>query len=120
MRSRDLSARYSYVYIYPFRAYYNCESNVIGAKGLTAFNVTYDDLSATTGIDLITKDAASSLAIQSIAGGLVLRANNDVDVKIFSSSGQPIFAKSLKMGQQTELSLTSGIYVVNGKKVAVY
>ncbi len=119
LNSSNLSASRPYVYIYPFRAYYSTANNGGNAKKLSAFTITYDELT-TTGISLVTNEANSNLSIQSIVGGLIIKANNDVNVKIFSTSGQQVFAKSLKNGQQTELSLTAGIYVVNGKKVVVY
>ena len=116
--SKNLSYRFDNVYVYPFRAYFAHEASN-GAKLMRGFNVTFDDLLA-TGIGSVTKEAdRSGVQLTASQGALDIKAYETVNVVVYSETGATMFSSTLTAGESKTVALSSGIYVVNGKKVII-
>ena len=70
-----------------------------------------------SGVDGIA--AGGNSTINATNGGLTVTAEADMTLSIYNASGILVTKQSLKAGETTSVSLTSGVYVVNGKKILV-
>lgn len=116
--SKNLSYRFDNVYVYPFRAYFAHEASN-GAKLMRGFNVTFDDL-LVTGIGSVTKETdRSGVQLTAGHGTLNIKANESVNVVVYSATGATMFRSTLTAGESKTVALSPGIYVVNEKKVII-
>ncbi len=90
-----------------------------GAKLMAGFNVTFDD-PLVTGIGSVTKDSdRSGVQLTAGHGTLNIKANESVNVVVYSATGATMFRSNLTAGESKTIALSPGIYVVYGKKVII-
>lgn len=116
--SKNLGSQYDYVNVRPFRAYFAHESSS-SAKLMAGFNVAFgDDL--TTGIDNLSVDtSAEGLQLSTSHGRLTMKASEPTDVEVYSAAGVTMLRTTLGAGESKAIALSSGLYIVNGKKVII-
>jgi len=117
--SKNLSAKYEYVNVFPFRAYFAHKTSSSSAKAMDGFTVSFDD-NWTTGISDVNSFVGSALTLSAGQGTLTMTADSDQKATVVSASGLPAWKGTLRAGQTVTVSLPAGIYVVNGKKVIIY
>jgi hypothetical protein len=116
--SKNLSYKYDHVYVYPFRAYFAHQASN-GAKLMAGFNVTFDD-NQTTGIDdLSSVGETSGLQFNVSHNRLDINATSTSTVSIFSATGTIIAQTRLSAGETKSYALSSGLYIINNKKVII-
>lgn len=114
-----LAERYDAVYVLPFRAFYNTENS---AAKLRYMSISTDpnDVTETTGIARDSSQDMRQPIVSSTAPGMLsVRGSWDMDVAVYSISGQRITAISVAKGETKTVQLPSGLYLVNGEKVFV-
>lgn len=116
--SLNVKDRFSSIYVLPFRSYYASAST--SARSVRYIHISTEPTADPTGIDTPAADAPSDGFVCSAqAGQLVIRANRDLRVCIRNLNGQTVHVATLHAGESSAVALPSGIYVVNGVKVAV-
>ena len=117
LSSTNLRPEFPYVYVYPFRAYYEYSSAGAPAK-LFSFWATLDEEFGTpTGIT--DTNAVPDLAIVPGEGSLTASAREATVVKVYGSNGVMVWSVSLDRGETQTVTLPGGLYIVNGKKIIV-
>lgn len=117
LSSTNLRPERPYVYVYPFRAYYEYSSAGAPAK-LFSFRATLDEeFGMPTGIT--DTNAVPDLAIVPGEGSLTASAREATVVKVYGSNGVMVWSVSLDRGETQTVTLPGGLYVVNGKKIIV-
>lgn len=117
LSSTNLRPEFPYVYVYPFRAYYEYSSAGAPAK-LFSFWATLDEEFGTpTGIT--DTNAEPDLAVAPGEGSLTVSAREATVVKVYGSNGVMVWSVSLDRGETKTVTLPGGLYVVNGKKIIV-
>ena len=117
--SKNLSAKYEYVNVFPFRAYFAHKTSSSSAKAMDGFTVSFDD-NWTTGISDVNSFVGSALTLTAGRGTLTMTADSDQKATVVSASGLQAWKGVLSAGQSVTVSLPAGIYIVNGKKVIIY
>ncbi len=112
--SKNLAEQYKYVNARPFRAYYGYTVN--GAKAIDGFEVSFDE---PTSIDELPIVIDNGLNIETSKGSLTLTASREMPVSIIAASGMLVWRSQMESGQQETVTLPSGLYIVNGKKVII-
>ena len=113
--SKNLSEKYDSVYVYPFRAYFGYEKPS-GAKDIDGFEVSFDE---PTSIDYTPADNNNGLNIETSHGSMTLTASSETRVSIVSASGVLVWRATVEPNQPQTVTLPSGLYIVNGKKVII-
>ena len=114
---QNLRPSYEWLYVYPFRGYYNVQGQSNGAK-LMALNPVFDwNFDDTTGIDELTDKP--DLAVVAGEKALTVMAQADTTVQIYASNGTIVKRLKVNKGEQRTVSLPSGFYVVNDTKIIV-
>ena len=113
--SKNLSEKYDYVYVYPFRAYFNYNKTG-GAKDMDGFEVSFDE---PTSIGFTPTVSDNGLNIKGGHGRLTLYASSETPVSIASASGVLVWRATVEPNQPQTVTLPSGLYIVNGKKVII-
>lgn len=113
--SDNLSALHPYVYVMPFRSYYD----YIGAKGAKYMNISLEPNTDVTGIDDIAAAADSEISLSTASGNLTITANKDAKVSVRNLNGQTVAAMSMAAGTTKSVVVPAGMYIVNGVKVIV-
>jgi hypothetical protein len=98
----------------PFRAYFAYSGSAAVAE---RFNIRLDD-SAATGIHGLDAGGASLLVLTD-KGQLTLVAQADTRFVVAAVNGAVVAQGSLQAGDTKTMTVASGIYVVNGRKVYV-
>ena len=114
--SKNLSAKYNNVYMQPFRAYFDYDVSGGSAKDMAGFEVSVDE---PTGINATPVVSDNGLRIETGIGYLTLTASSTMPVSIVSASGVLVWRANMEVSQQETISLPSGLYIVNGKKVII-
>ena len=65
------------------------------------------------------KNNDENIHVYSTDKGIVISSEDDVDIRIWTINGQMLDSFELKAGNQKEIRLPRGVYVVNGEKVMV-
>ena len=91
--------------------------NLVWTQRGTAFG--FYIAGATVGVHHI-QASGNSLTVQGGHGCMMLMSEMPRQVGIYNLQGQCIKYVAVEAGQQQNISLPSGIYVVEGKKVIVY
>ena len=109
------------LYQWPFRAVYRFNgSPTAGAKMLNAINISFDEWenqSLTNGIQVV--DEQPTLAVTTIGNNIIAISKQDTSLRIYNMSGQVIANTIIKAGESRIFSVSTGIYLVNGKKITV-
>ena len=113
--SKNLSEKYNYVYMYPFRAYFGYKTDV-SAKDMAGFEVSFDE---PTSIGFTPTISDNGLNIKGGHGRLTLYASSETPVSIASASGVLVWRATVEPNQPQTVTLPSGLYIVNGKKVII-
>ncbi len=95
----------------PFRAYFTT-SKAASAR----YRIDFND--GTTGING-TETGKIGFSVFGERGQLVLTTSKDVAYTIYSINGQLVVSGSLNAGETTNVSVSAGVYIVNGAKVIV-
>ncbi|MFW5571751.1 MAG: hypothetical protein ACOCOH_07130, partial [Prevotella sp.] len=112
--SKNLSGEY--LYVYPFRAYYGYKTNGVTAKDMDGFEVSFDE---PTSIGFTPTVSDDGLNIKGGQGRLTLYASSETPVSIASASGVLVWRATVEPNQPQTVTLPSGLYIVNGKKVII-
>lgn len=118
--SLSLAPRYTDVYVLPFRAYY-VTPTANHAKQMSLFEILYDEPLNNFGIatDIISARPTGPLTITTGKAFMLIKAAEDVQVKISSVNGVNVGEFYMNTGEQKQISLPSGIYIVNNTKIIV-
>lgn len=114
--SKNLSEKYDFVYMYPFRAYFGYKTNGGTAKDMDGFEVSFDE---PTSIGFTPTISDNGLNIKGGHGRLTLYASSETPVSIASASGVLVWRATVEPNQPQTVTLPSGLYIVNGKKVII-
>lgn len=117
LSSTNLRPEFPYVYVYPFRAFYEYSSAGAPAKMFAFRTVFGDDDNMPTSITDINTEP--DLAIIPGQGTITAMAREATVVKVYSTSGVVVWSVSLHRGETQTVTLPGGCYVVNGKKIIV-
>ena len=113
--SKNLSEKYDFVYAYPFRAYFGYNKTG-GAKDMDGFEVSFDE---PTSIGFTPTISDNGLNIKGGHGRLTLYASSETPVSIASATGVLVWRATVEPNQPQTVTLPSGLYIVNGKKVII-
>ena len=128
--SSTLSPTYTHVNVRPFRAYYsptdpatfvdNDNSTSSGAK-MTGFSIVYDLFSDDGGIttSLTETSKPKVMTISTDRGSMLISAKENIQVQIMSANGVNVDSFDMNTGEQRQVNLPSGIYIVNNTKILV-
>lgn len=111
--SKNLTGKY--LYMYPFRAYFGY-TNGGSAKDMDGFEVSFDE---PTSISFTPTVSDNGLNIKGGHGRLTLYASSETPVSIASASGVLVWRATVEPNQPQTVTLPSGLYIVNGKKVII-
>jgi len=113
--SKNLSEKYDSVYVHPFRAYFGYKTDG-KAKDMAGFEVSFDE---PTSIGFTPTVSDDGLNIKGGHGRLTLYASSETPVSIASASGVLVWRATVEPNQPQTVTLPSGLYIVNGKKVII-
>lgn len=107
----------AYLYVHPFRAYFE----YAGTTEARRFGIIFgENTGGSTSIDALPQPSTQGgVVVSSLNGGLELSASDAATVRICNVYGEAVANISLKGGDTKTVTLPSGIYVVEGKKVIV-
>ena len=114
--SKNLSEKYNYVYMHPFRAYFGYKTDGVNAKDMDGFEVSFDEPTSISFTPTISDDG---LNIKGGHGRLTLYASSETPVSIASATGVLVWRATVEPNQPQTVTLPSGLYIVNGKKVII-
>ena len=115
--SRNLSPSLNWLYVYPFRAFYEYTGGA-DAKDLNGMSINYDDSDGeTTGIEYL--QTRPDLAVQAGNGTITFTATADRKVNVYTVTGTLANSVSIKAGNTETINVPAGMYVVNGVKIIV-
>ena len=114
--SKNLSEKYDNVYVHPFRAYFGYKTDGVNAKDMDGFEVSFDEPTSISFTPTISDDG---LNIKGGHGRLTLYASSETPVSIASASGVLVWRATVEPNQPQTVTLPSGLYIVNGKKVII-
>ena len=112
--SKNLSGKY--LYVYPFRAYFGYKADGSNAKDMDGFEVSFDE---PTSIGFTPTISDNGLNIKGGHGRLTLYASSETPVSIASATGVLVWRATVEPNQPQTVTLPSGLYIVNGKKVII-
>ena len=116
--SLNLDDRYPYVYVLPFRTWYDC----VGSpnRAVRYIRISTEPNTNTTNISQVAVDAVDAgFDCSANLGMLTVKATKDVRVSVRAINGKTLGVAMLRAGDSRTFSLPNGIYVVNGTKVMV-
>ena len=116
--SLNLDDRYPYVYVLPFRTWYDC----VGSpnRAVRCIRISTEPNTNTTNISQVAVDAVDAgFDCSANSGMLTVKATKDVRVSVRAINGKTLGVAMLRAGDSRTFSLPNGIYVVNGSKVVM-
>lgn len=113
--SKNLEDEFPVVYVAPFRTYYEYEGVV---NNLAEINVSLTPNGDATHITGPTGHDGT-LTLMPSGGMLTIKANAATPVAIHNMQGQAVMRGNMQQGDTMSVPLKAGVYVVNGRKVAV-
>ena len=115
--SKNLRPGLNWLYVYPFRAFYEYTGGA-DAKDLNGMSINYDDSeSETTGIEYL--QTRPDLAVQAGNGTITFAATADRKVNVYTVTGTLVNNISIKAGNTETINVPAGMYMVNGVKIIV-
>ena len=115
--SKNLRPGLNWLYVYPFRAFYEYTGGV-DAKDLNGMSINYDDSEGeTTGIEYL--QTRPDLAAQAGNGTITFTATADRKVNVYTVTGTLVNNVSIKAGNTETINVPAGMYMVNGVKIIV-
>jgi hypothetical protein len=118
--STTLATKYDNAIVRPFRAYYSPSEVALFSK-MIGFTFVYDLFSGDGGIttSLTETSKPKVMTITTSNGTMLITATENVPVNIKSVNGLSVDSFKLKAGEQKQVNLPSGIYIVNNTKILV-
>lgn len=115
--SKNLRPGLDWLYVYPFRAFYEYTGGA-NAKDLNGMSINYDDSEGeTTGIEYL--QTRPDLAVQAGNGTITFAATADRKVNVYTVTGTLVNNISIKAGNTETINVPAGMYMVNGVKIIV-
>lgn len=115
--SKNLRPGLNWLYVYPFRAFYEYAGGA-DAKDLNGMSVIYDDSDdEVTGITNL--QTRPNLEVQAGNGTITFAATVDSKVNVYTVTGTLANSVSIKAGNTQTINVPAGMYVVNGVKIIV-
>ncbi|WP_061869219.1 hypothetical protein [Prevotella intermedia] len=115
--SKNLRPGLNWLYVYPFRAFYEYTGGA-DAKDLNGMSINYDDSEGeTTGIEYL--QTRPDLAVQAGNGTITFTATADRKVNVYTVTGTLVNNISIKAGNTETINVPAGMYMVNGVKIIV-
>lgn len=115
--SKNLRPGLNWLYVYPFRAFYEYTGGA-DAKDLNGMSINYDDSEGeTTGIEHL--QTRPDLAVQAGNGTITFTATADRKVNVYTVTGTLVNNVSIKAGNTETINVPAGMYMVNGVKIIV-
>lgn len=115
--SKNLRPGLDWLYVYPFRAFYEYTGGA-DAKDLSGMSINYDDSEGeTTGIEYL--QTRPDLAVQAGNGTITFTAAADRKVNVYTVTGTLVNNVSIKAGNTETINVPAGMYMVNGVKIIV-
>ena len=115
--SKNLRPGLNWLYVYPFRAFYEYTGGA-DAKDLNGMSINYDDSEGeTTGIEYL--QTRPDLAVQAGNGSITFTATADRKVNVYTVTGTLANSVSIKAGNTETINVPAGMYMVNGVKIIV-
>ena len=115
--SKNLDAEFPWLYVYPFRAFYEYTGGA-DAKNLSGMSVIYDD-SQDEATGIANLQPRPNLAVQAGNGTITFAATVDSKVNIYTVTGTLASSVNVKAGSTETINVPAGMYVINGVKVIV-
>ena len=115
--SKNLDAEFPWLYVYPFRAFYEYTGGA-DAKDLSGMSVIYDD-SQDEATGIANLQPRPNLAVQAGNGTITFAATVDSKVNIYTVTGTLASSVNVKAGSTETINVPAGMYVINGVKVIV-
>ena len=115
--SKNLDAKFPWLYVYPFRAFYEYTGGA-DAKDLSGMSVIYDD-SQDEATGIANLQHRPNLAVQAGNGTITFAATVDSKVNIYTVTGTLASSVNVKAGSTETINVPAGMYVINGVKVIV-
>lgn len=115
--SKNLDAKFPWLYVYPFRAFYEYTGGA-DAKDLSGMSVIYDD-SQDEATGIANLQPRPNLAVQAGNGTITFAATVDSKVNIYTVTGTLASSVNVKAGSTETINIPAGMYVINGVKVIV-
>ena len=118
--SKTLAERFDNAIIRPFRAYYSPDEVALYSK-MIGFYFVYDLFSDNGGIttSLTETYKPKVMTITTEKGSMLINAKENIQVKIMSANGVNVDGFYMNAGEQKQVSLPSGIYIINNTKILV-
>jgi hypothetical protein len=109
------------VNVRPFRAYYSPDANLTLYSKMIGFYVMYDLFSDNGGITTSLTETSKPrvMTITTSNGSMLITATENVPVNIKSVNGLSIDNFNMNAGEQRQVNVPSGIYIVNNTKILV-
>lgn len=113
--------KYEDVNVRPFRAYYSPNANLTLYSKMLGFYVMYDLFSDDGGITTSLTETSKPrvMTITTSNGSMLITATENVPVNIKSVNGLSVDSFNMNAGEQRQVNLPSGIYIVNNTKILV-
>ena len=110
--------RYTEIYVQPFRAYYAAPA--AGSK-LSMFEIVYDEFNENEGVITGITDVRSRgpLSVVTGHGNMMLTSTEDINVTVCNIKGTIVANLKISAGEQQNINVPAGVYLVNKNKVIV-
>lgn len=106
----------------PFRSYYTTTGDNSAKEFQIVFDENDEDVDDENDDELTSiksLNSATTLILKSGRGSISAKAVKDTLLNVYDLMGRNIISDSLSAGTQNSYTLSSGIYIINGKKVIV-
>lgn len=116
--SETAKGKYTEIYVQPFRAYYVGSS--AGSK-LSMFEIVYDELDENEGLitGITTARSHGPLTVVTGHGYMTLASSEDINVTVYNIKGAMVANMKMSAGEQQNINVSAGVYLVNKNKVIV-
>ena len=116
--SKTAKNKYTDIYVQPFRAYY--VDPTAGSK-LSMFEIVYDELDENEGLitGITTARSRGPLTVVTGRGYMTLTSAEDINVTVYNIKGAMVANMKMSAGEQQNINVPAGVYLVNKNKVIV-
>jgi hypothetical protein len=116
--SKTAKNKYTEIYVQPFRAYY--VDPTAGSK-LSMFEIVYDELDENEGLitGVTTARSHGPLTVVTGHGYMTLTSSEDINVTVCNIKGAMVANMKMSAGEQQNINVPAGVYLVNKNKVIV-
>jgi len=116
--SKTAKERYNEIYVQPFRAYY---VDPTATSKLSMFEIVYDEFADNEGLITGITDVRTRgpLSVVTGHGNMMLTSTEDINVTVCNIKGTVVANLKMSAGEQQNINVPAGVYLVNKKKVIV-